>query len=372
MKCEVAVQDFRDAVERAASAADRTSSMPILGMLLLRVGSENVEVVGTDLGVTITGRCARTAAGGEFAVAVEGQLLKRFAARLPAGKLVVDLQGDGDLLLTCGSTRATMPVLAGSKFPKHRRWPAEQGGTEVDAEVLRVALQAVLPAAQSRTITSIGPQATELVCVVAHGDSGEVAATDGHRVHVRPLPIAGLRERPLLVPGRGAQCLANLLMGRESAHLCWTTKTLFARVLGAEISIVLGSGLWLQYRRVFPDSWTTRVVARREALIAAVERAQIWCGKDPAQVGVDLHCGEAIRISRPRADNGGYSEQVDVTCAEGPGSAVHVNAGYLRTALRVLERDEITISLGGALDPLVLSDSATNEGGRVCISVMQV
>ncbi|TML64429.1 MAG: DNA polymerase III subunit beta, partial [Actinobacteria bacterium] len=133
-----------DAVSTAQRAvASRTGALPVLSGLRLTVSRDGVEVVGSDLELTI--RVRATAQVDTDGVAVlPARLFADLLHKLEPGSVSLEVKDD-DAIIECGRFRTTLRTLPAADFPRIAEH--DEAGVRVAAPELAEALRQVVPAA---------------------------------------------------------------------------------------------------------------------------------------------------------------------------------------------------------------------------------
>jgi DNA polymerase III sliding clamp (beta) subunit (PCNA family) len=190
---------LHDALKELARLAPSRGLLPHLANVVLVGADDKLVLASTDITTRLT--CELPAKGKPIETCVPARLLASLVK--PAGKRAgdVDLEAAGDkVTVTIGGSAMQLPAADPQLFPA-------AFGTEYwtlvgtcHAGQLQEALAWVLPAA------STDPTRKHLNSVFIDRD---VVATDGHRLHLAPSPIA--LDQPLLLPSGAARVLTRVL-----------------------------------------------------------------------------------------------------------------------------------------------------------------
>src|SRR5258705_5922040 len=144
MKFRVERDALADAVAwTAKSLPSRTSAVPVLAGILLRVGDGRLQVSGFDYEVS-SQVTVEVQADADGATLVSGRLLAEITKALPAKPVDVAAVGS-HVEITCGSARFTLPTMPVEDYPTLPEMP-EMAGT-VDAATFAGAVSQVAIAA---------------------------------------------------------------------------------------------------------------------------------------------------------------------------------------------------------------------------------
>jgi len=354
MNITIARPALAAALKRAARIADNKSTMPILGCVVIRPAGKAITVTATDLNVsmaaTLPAAPRGTTHGAGFAVDA-----KAFAAlidRLPGDEATLVMGADRTLEVSAGKVKFRVVTLDPRDAPKVEPAP-EDGWSAVDAADLRAMLD--------RVMFSVCTDATRFhlagVLFERTGTMGRMVSTDGHRLSLVERPIALPPGPPVIIPTHGADALKSLL-GGATLELVVADRHLFARVDGVTLAVKLIDATFPPYAQVIPKAHTTRVVLDRAALLDAIGRSALMAS-DTTGIGLTFDA-DGLTLACAHPERGEVTEQVDAEVT-GPAVKVGANPTYLRELLAAMEADQVTVDLGGALDPFVFRPLAGDD-----------
>lgn len=334
--------DLLRVLVRASAAIARKSSMPVLSLARLSAAGGVLEVVATDLLLGVRATCA---AEGELEPClVDATTLLGIAKALPVGPVKVTVEYGAALVLKAGRSRFKLPVRGAEDFPPLPAPPAEL--VEVDAPVLAELI--------ARTGYSVSPDESRphLAALLLEGEGGTLRAvsTDGHRLSKAEAPGPDLPS--CMVPARGVTEVARLASSGGPLRVGADRGVLFVEAGDVILSVKLGVEQYPPYEKVIPKKASRRLVIARGALVDALRRVVLVASRDSHGVRLTLGDG-SLRVDAESQDRGDGSEDLEVDYAGGP-LTIGANARYLLDVLTALDEDEVTLELGGDLDPMVV------------------
>jgi DNA polymerase-3 subunit beta len=353
-----------DAVGTAYRAvASRTGALPVLSGLLVRVVDGKVELVGSDLELTIRVRFPADVEG-EGSAVLDGRLLSETVSRLPADKPVSVEVGDDQAKIEAGRFRSEIRTLAAADFP---RLPEAQGdAVTVAAGPFSEGLRQVVPAASK---DDARPILTGVL--VASTDQGvRLVATDSYRLAVRDLPGVSLltEGQKVLVGAKGLGELQRLLgSGDVDVHLGERDVTFrlqpaqFPRIETEQLTARLIEGEFPNYQQLIPSGYPNRLTVEREALKDAVNRVRLVGGqsRDSSPIRLAMN-SDGLELSATAQDVGESHEPVEAKF-EGSEVTVAFNSQFLLDGIEAAGSDEITIETIDPLKPAVLRGSDASD-----------
>lgn len=342
MKFRCERDSFGDAISTAQRAvASRTGALPVLSGLRLTAAKGQVELVGSDLELTI--RVAVAADVEEDGQAVlPAKLFNDIVSKLEAGSVTVSTEGD-NAMIEGGRANYKLRLLPLDDFP---RLPDPQGSAiTVEAAPLAEALRGVTPAASRDDARPI----LTGVLLTARNDGLRLVATDSYRLAVRDLKGVSLLSegQHVLVGAKALGEVHRLLTGGQMEVLLSEQEVRFSGAKG-EITARLIDGEFPNYEQLIPSDYPNRLTISRDALSDAVRRMQlVGQGRDSSPVKLSMSTDE-VRLSSTAQEVGEAEESVDAKY-EGTELTVAFNAQFLLDGAQALSGSELVLE---ALDPL--------------------
>jgi DNA polymerase-3 subunit beta len=352
-KCERDV--LVEALATAGRAtAGRSGSMPILGGLRLSTRADHLEVVGTDLDLTIT---ATATVNGEAdgMVVGPGRLVTDIVRALEPGAVSVESRED-DLLIASGRSHFQVRTHPAGDFP---RLPAPSGGSvTIEAAGLAEALRQVTRAASSEESRPI------LTGVLMAAENGGIrlVATDSYRLAVRDLPGVGVlaEDQKVLIPSRALTELLRLLGPGGASQVTLqlgahdATFGLPSDSAGGAVTLTtrLIEGEFPNYRSLIPAQYPNRLTVGREPLLDALRRVKLLAREATTPVRIALRPA-GIELTVMTADWGTATEDVEAKY-EGAEMVVAFNPNFLMEGVEAVTGDEVALDTLDALKPATL------------------
>lgn len=356
MKFRCERDTLAEAVATAYRAvASRTGALPVLSGLLLRLESGHVELVGSDLELTIRVRVPAEVDGVGSAVLV-ARLLQELMSRLAAGAVSVEI-GEDQVKIEAGRFRSEVRTLAASDFP---RLPEPQGdGVRVSAGPLGQGLRQVVPAASRDDARPI----LTGVLIASTADGVRLVATDSYRLAVRDLPGVSLLEegRSVLVGAKGLTELQRLLPGGGEVGVHLGEREVTFRLDDTELTARLVEGDFPNYQQLIPSGYPNRLTVDRDALADAVNRVRLVGGqnRDSSPIRLAMSNG-GLELSATAQDVGQSYEPVEAKY-EGGELTVAFNSQFLLDGLEAAGSSEVVIESIDPLKPAVLRSSESSD-----------
>ena len=272
----VSKKDLVPVLERCQGVADKKSTMPVLGNVLLEVGGPNeLRLAATDLILAVRGTVnARVEQGGSVAVGAR-DLVER-VRNMPDGEIgIATTANAATTLRAVGSARRfSLQGIPGEEFPT-----LPQPEKDAKSSTLRASVLATLI---TGTHFSISNDETRPHLSSAlfewDGDTVRMVTTDGHRLSKVEVHVEGRQGTGnMLIPLKGVNELRRLCdevsgKGDEEPELkiVQAGPNAFFELPGFQFSVKLVDAQFPPYQQVIPQAPERSVVAPRSGLTEAL------------------------------------------------------------------------------------------------------
>lgn len=361
MKIRVERDGFADAVAWAARILPQKAAMPVLAGLRLKIGTDGrLELSGFDYEVSAQAQLDATVAEAG-AILVPGRLLAEITRSLPPQP--IDLGTDGSrVVLSCGSSRFTLPTLPLDEYPTLPAMPAVAGTVGSDAFAAAVSAVAIAAGRDDALPVLTG------IRVEIDGEQVTLAATDRYRLAVRTFrwaPVDPAMQATALVPARTIAEAAKSLTAGAEVTLSMSSNGMGEGLIGlsgAQRSTTsrLLDGEFPKYRSLFPDVATATAIVDSSALTDAVRRVALVASRtSPIRLSFGA---DAIGLEAGGVDDAEAQESLPANF-DGEPLTIAFNATYLLDGLGSLDSDEAQFAFTGATKPAVLTGKSGSDGG---------
>ncbi len=378
MQVVVSKKDLLKVLSRCQGVADKKSTMPVLGNVLLEVKSpDRLRVAATDLYLSMsTTLPAEVQSGGSVAVGAR-DLFER-VRMMPEGPLAISVSpNSATTIRAVGSARRfTLHGVPGEEFPTLPE-------PDPNAQVLALDARA-LSRLIAGTYFSISTDDTRLHLNSAlfewDGEQVRMVTTDGHRLSKMEILVRGkLATATLLIPLKGVLELKRLCDetaaeargegGSDVAELriVQAGANAFFELGGLRLSVKLVDAQFPPYQQVIPERSEHSVRAPRLQLSDALKAVSVAASDRTGGVRLTLGSGK-MRFESESPESGEGFDEVAVDY-DGSDIAVGFNARYFLDVLGAIEDDEVILGISGELDPAVLRP-ATASGNATYLAVV--
>lgn len=363
----VSKKDLLPVLDRCQGVADKKSTMPVLGNVLLEVGGPNeLRLAATDLILAVRGKVpARVEQGGSVAVGAR-DLVERIR-NMPDGEIGISTAGNAATTLRAvGSPRRfTLQGIPGQEFPSLPEPAADAKASTLGASTLSALI--------SGTHFSISNDETRPHLASAlfewDGDHVRMVTTDGHRLSKMDAAVPGKHgTSSMLIPLKGVNELRRLCdevtSKREGdaepeIRLLQAGPNAFFELPGFQFSVKLVDAQFPPYQQVIPEQHATRVKVPRSAMAEALNAVSVAASDRTGGVKLSLSKGK-LRFESESPESGEGFDELAVDY-DGTDLTVGFNAKYFLDVLRAVSSEDVELCLGGELDPAVIRPGSSGE-----------
>jgi DNA polymerase-3 subunit beta len=373
----VTKRDLLPVLDRCQGVADKKSTMPVLGNVLLDVeGPNELRLAATDLFLAVRGKVqAKVEQGGSVAVGAR-DLLER-VRNMPDGEIGISTTATATTTIRAvGSARRfTLQGVPGEEFPSLPAPDVAAKSSSLEATTL-----AELIAATHFSISSdeTRPHLSSAL-FEWDGDRVRMVTTDGHRLSKMEVVTKGkLAGTNILIPLKGVNELRRLCEevsnkrsgdeGSPEIKISQSGPNAFFELPGFHFSVKLLDAQFPPYQQVIPAEHAHRVRVPRGATAEALTAVSVAASDRTGGVKLSLSRGK-LRFESESPESGEGFDELPVDY-DGPDLTVGFNARYFLDVLRAIVDDDVEIALGGELDPAVIRPASSNPNASYLAVIM--
>ena len=339
---------------------------PVLANIKIEATAEpdRIRLTGFDLSLGIQSSFIAQV-GEEGTLTLPAKLLNDIVAKLPSGEITLDDEaGENLVTITSASGRYQVRGMSAEEFPE---LPSiEQGETN---QLSAVAFIDGLKGSLIACSQDESKQVLTGVYLKVEPERLEFAATDGHRlgiVEVYPtesetaqiaaepaqkgsfevtVPAKALRELEKMLGSMPEGDRLGLQLEQGQVVFGWGERKLTTRTL---------EGKYPDYRLLIPRQFQRQITVDRKQLLTALERIAVLSDQSNlVKFSIDS-TQQSLDLSVESQDRGSGRESLTAQIS-GTDLDIAFNIKYLMDGLKTLPTQEITISLNGPLEPVILT-----------------
>ncbi|HSN73169.1 MAG TPA: DNA polymerase III subunit beta [Steroidobacteraceae bacterium] len=328
-------------LQAVMGVVERRQTMPILANVLLSAKGQTLSITATDLEVELVASAEfDIQQGGE--VTVPGRKLLDICRALPERSTVTFSVEGEKALLRSGRSRFSLSTLPASEFPTIEEINATQTISIPQAEFRRLVEKTGFSMAQQDVRYYLNGMLLE-----TEGKTIRAVATDGHRLALCEVALGDkVSGQQVIVPRKGVLEIQRVLGQDGAVEVSIGSNHVRIRVDGVRLTSKLIDGRFPEYGRVIPSNPQKLVMADRDALRAALQRAAILSNEKYRGIRLGIR-DNTIVIQAHNPEQEEAEEELEATYS-GEELEIGFNVTYLLDALGAIESEEVEIGLTDA------------------------
>jgi DNA polymerase-3 subunit beta len=328
-------------LEILQGVVERKNTVPILANVLLSAGSEGLEVMGTDLEVSVRSR-SQINVKKEGAVCVSAKKLFEIVRLLPDKDVTIKSDAENWVTVTCERSRFRIMGLGKGDFPT-LPVAGKTPKTKIPGALLRKLVDRVIFAVTSDDARF----ALNGALLILREKSIALVASDSHRLAyvTETLEAKGpSEEERVLIPKKALSEIARIAADLdEDVFYSRKDNHLFFEIGSCVLTSRLLEGTFPNFEKVIPIGNDKIVEFGREELMTSLNRASLLTNERSRAIRLAVKEG-AAEISSKNPEMGDASEGIEVDY-HGEPIEIGFNAKYLLDFLSVTGTDKVLIEL---------------------------
>jgi len=372
MEFKIEKREFLKGLERTLSVVERRNTMPSLNHALFEVNDGNIQISATDLEIfiTSTSKC-QTLSEGRLAVPAKSvyDIVRECDDATPIHVRSLD---NNRVEISSGQSHFKLLGLAADSFPHFKTSPKGQqtSGKVNVAEFVKL----VQKTEHSVCLDEIRYFLTGIY-FESVDKSLRAVATDGFRLALMDIGADALGnfeiKRGLIMPKKGAVELKKLLESTSEEEFSITCDENIFRASVGEFNLWIRpiDGEYPDYKRSIPKNHPSKLYVSKNDLAGALRRMSLLVSDRSRVVSFEF-TKDAIKLSTNNPDLGEANDSIPCRY-DGPSFKTGFNARYFIDAILNFDGDELTLSLGEKLQPVLLGCDE-NPGLLLLIMPMRI
>jgi DNA polymerase III subunit beta len=354
MKVSCRSEELAEKLAVVGRGVSTRTSVHVLTGILLRAGSERLELAATDMEISL--RLELEADGeDEGSVVVPGRLLVEIARLLPPGEVVIEHRAEeGIARLTCGPASYGLHTFNAEDFPRLPEADPDAGFV-VERQAF---LDTVAKVSRSASRDESRPVLTGILVRFEDGKL-VMAATDSYRLSVKETELAQgpSQELEAIVPARALGELVRIAQATaaEELRVAVQENQVVFSVDGTVLTARRIDGQFPNYKQLVPESFEAEVELPRDEFLDVVRRTALMAQrKSPLRLRFEE--GQ-VTVTAQTQDVGEARESLPIRYA-GDAMEIGFNADFLRDGLESVTDDRVRLKLISPLRPGLIQGAA--------------
>jgi len=358
LKIIAAKENLLDGINTVQKAVSNKNTIPILSGIYLKAVDNNLYFAATDLEIGIECKVpVQVIEEGE--VVLPARHFSELVRKLPNTKIVISYLADIiGINIQYGEAEVNLKGWPGEEFPLI---PELEGNfqVDIDAAILKNMIKQTLFA------TSLDDNRPIFTGVLLEIEDDEVhmVSTDTHRLALRIGKVGKSTDKKLslIIPGKTLGEVNRIIKDDEELlTIKGNMNQVSFETQDTKIISRIIEGKFPNYKQVIPQDYKTFIKVKTKAFQETIERANLFSGeKDGISVIKMLILDGILEISS-RSEIGKVEEKLPVYL-EGENMEISFNAKYLLDALKVIDSEDLNMTLSGPLSPGIITTGNHNN-----------
>jgi DNA polymerase-3 subunit beta len=288
---------------------------------------------------------------------VPGKLFTELVRRMPGGSMKVVMSETFQFRITCMASRMNLSGQDADLFPL----PGI-----VDGELEITLPQPMLKDMIAKTEFAIAQEDMREVltgCFLeVRGGDAIMVALDGFRLAMIKNACSEITgAMSAIIPGRAVNDIGRLLRDgpEDFCSLSFERNRLHINLMGTDIYVVLVEGEYIDYRKILPTQFATRVVADVEPVRRSVDRAAL-IAREGNNNRVQFRVEGGVLSIESSSEIGDVHEELPVE-QEGDDIKITFNVKYILDVMRTIEGERVEMNFNTAIAPCVITPVDNRE-----------
>ena len=275
-----------------------------------------------------------------------GKLTAEFIRKLPANETTISTEGK-NVDVSCGRLKTVFQALEYEDFPE-MMFDGETYTIDLKKEDCKnMIMRTSFATAQDDIKPILGGVLMEL------GEELTAVSTDAYQFAMVKVPLKNpVPNKKAVIPARALNEISHILDETEKDVQLTFTRTHVKIDIGHTILIArMLEGNYIDYKRILPTEYKTRVVLNRTELIDSIDRASLMARE--GNNNIVLHFGNNKLMISSQSFIGKFEEEID---AQSSGEDVDIafNPKYCLNVLKIISDEKICIDLLSGISPCVI------------------
>ena len=347
MKLSCLQKDLLKGLKTVSKAVATRSTLPILSNVMLVAASDGLELVATDLEISI--KAIVTAdVDIEGSTTVPANTLTDWVNSLSGETVKMELLEMEKLKLSCGRQRANIKGVSAAEFPTIS--PAQEGFYLETEKLLRMVRRTIISAARDESRPIL-----EGVYFSIENNNLTLAAADGFRLSVCTAHVPHQQVNTIIIPARALKELARVA---EASDTMLSVMENQVRFKSGNVSIIsqLIDGNFPDYEQIIPKDSVTVVEVDAEGFRRACSTASIFA-RESANIATVTVGEGSLTVAAKSAEHGDSTATIDAK-VEGEPIAFAISVQYLLDYLNTV--DDVVMEIMTPSSPIKFSSEYTH------------
>jgi len=352
MKISLLQENLNTALGHVSRFVSSKTQLPILSNILLSTDNGRLRLSATNLELGIN-YWLGAKIDQEGSITVPAKEITEFVSYLPTGKIDLNLNQNNLLTLTSPKAESSFTTTLSVDYPVI---PSINPDTSFELD-LSVLSQAISQIAYSAAFDDTRPVLTSILCQFTP-ENLKLVATDGFRLSLKEIKLVnpikfkkGVDNLTFLIPAKSLIEVTRLAKNTKTIRIGLTSDEHQVVFVLDDLEIVsrLIEGDYPDYKRIIPDSYSTKVTLDREELLQAIKIASVFARESANVVRFSVKTGSVeLTANAPQIGQNKASVEAKI---EGEPLEIAFNFKFVSDFLSGSKGSEVIIELNESLSP---------------------
>jgi len=351
-------ENLLDGINTVQKAVSNKNTIPILSGIYLKAVDNNLLFAATDLEIGIECKVpVQVIEEGE--IVLPARHFSELVRKLPNTKIVISYLSDIiGVNIQYAEAEVNLKGWPGEEFPLIPDLE-ENFQVDVDANILKNMVKQTLFATASDDNRPIFTG----VLLEIENNVLNMVATDTHRLALRTGRINKNLEQilTLIIPGKTLGEVNRIIKeDNELLTIKGNANQVSFETQDTKIISRIIEGKFPNYKQVIPADYKTLIKIKTKSFQETIERANLFSSEKDGTSIIKMLISDGVLEINSRSEIGKVEEKLPVY-SEGENTEISFNAKYLLDALKVIDSEDLNITLSGALSPGIIKSGNHNN-----------
>lgn len=355
MKIECGIEKIKYGISQVERITGKNLTLPVLNSILFIASGKSLKLRATNLSLGVEVEIPAKVEK-EGVIAISGSVLSGVFSNIFQSENVQLENIDGNLLI---KTKKNQIKLKGQPHDDFPTIPQVSGTTlKIEAQKLAEGIKSVY---YSSSPSDIKPEISS-VYIYSNEDKLIFVSTDSFRLAEKKIKIKGLEEiEGILIPFKNVGEILRIF-GESDGELkmCFNKNQISFSSDTTYLTSRIINGVFPDYRQIIPKESKTEIVVLKQELLNALKLSNIFSDKFN-QVNLKVVPKEKVfELSSANNEVGENKTYLD-TAISGENVELGFNYKYFLDCFQSITTDSVSIKLGGASKPIIVSPTTDNS-----------